>query len=1142
MTIRILNRTVAALSAAVILSACGGGGDSAEGRASDPSAQSQGLVYAFPGDGQTEVSTASPVILRFTSSVNVGDAMNGITLYEGGADGRAMSPEFEPVQGQPNNLMLVPEEDDPFKPNQQYTLVIEDLPLGGNGTAENRTLQFTTRALHEGPKELVVTDMDDFRITGAFPNFDNDNLGGEQRFQAMDFSSFRFQMSQPVDRATAVYGESVTLTYGPDDTEVPATLLVDGRYLTVDPEPEYLDPSQTYELTLTGDLASTYGANFTERSLRFKPQDTSPRGEPTRLVQRLTVNEPSKLTGRDVNTVPVNGTLLGEDENVTQARADSVIAELGDATVFSRTTPIRLPKGTILKGDAINPILIGGKVPAGFGSGEVTMTLLSDATGYLVQNRYMEDGENVSRMIQLMMDVGIATAEPRANGAFTQDLLHIELVGLADIDTSAGVLNVDAVSVVEPDILGQEYGYGLLSFQLQSYEDQTNAPQQSEDATAPSIQSWTVGNYEDSRTADSLSKGYLYRLGDPVVINFDEPIEVAKDANIYFYENGSEIEFDAYVDGAALVLQPRENLSASKESNPVDYEIQIVSGVSDVAGNNWSGSFSENFSLPYVVETAIKEYNDSGAPLNQVQSVRKHSPIVLSVYPGFPCALDPSTTDLQSGTMGRCLGSFPGWQQGGQFDIKDEDDYLPIMDMPADRPIVVQFSKPIDPNSVSLGGTFSVNKLDGQGNVTDAVAGTLSLRGRTLTFTPEKNWEEGTLYSYTLSSADVAGGVSVDCTGAEAVCDTEGLPLQTNLFADLTISAYANPSTQDKLYYFKVDAKDYTAGGPDMTQYFEGSAHTNAVLQVLKNAPSYDTNANFVHENHLDVQPEDGSPLLLQQPGYALYDFLDESQEQGADAQPLDENADQSLDPNGVIPPLNSAKTLSRQPLPDFDPSTVVTVNGSSFGCGYSEAEYINPQNPFAGARITATQECPSQKFTYINGALTAEVTDEYVSGQGLKVKIWPAQIMSTSVPIFTQFDEFPYIIESASGAQVLRMRYEEDLNGNRTQPITGWLKDENGTLTLSAEVDLYMDGIDLVRYFQVNDPSHSLMSQPITMQLSGGVRFLDDGRMVIEQYNLNPVDVDVRIWGSSGTLAGLIPLRIPEFGSRLQYVSESIK
>ncbi|MGB0538713.1 MAG: hypothetical protein ACPGJX_15190, partial [Alloalcanivorax venustensis] len=79
-----------------------------------------------------------------------------------------------------------------------------------------------------------------------------------------------------------------------------------------------------------------------------------------------------------VNEVPVNGTLLGENKNITQASAEVVRAELADVTTYTDVTPIRLPKGTVLNGAEINPILIGGEVPAGFGSGDVTMTVLSD--------------------------------------------------------------------------------------------------------------------------------------------------------------------------------------------------------------------------------------------------------------------------------------------------------------------------------------------------------------------------------------------------------------------------------------------------------------------------------------------------------------------------------------------------------------------------------------------------------------------------------------------------------------------------------------------------------------------------------------------------------------------------------------------
>src|SRR3546814_6998653 len=122
------------------------------------------------------------------------------------------------------------------------------------------------------------------------------------------------------------------------------------------------------------------------------------------------------------------------------------------------------------------------------------MTLLSDATGYMVTNPYSQQAD-APRIVHLFMDVGTTTADPRANGGFTQDILHIELVGTSKVDTKAGVLDLDAISVVQPDVLGQEYGYAVLSFQLKSYRDQATAPAPTTaDNTQPTIQSWLPGD------------------------------------------------------------------------------------------------------------------------------------------------------------------------------------------------------------------------------------------------------------------------------------------------------------------------------------------------------------------------------------------------------------------------------------------------------------------------------------------------------------------------------------------------------------------------------------------------------------------------------------------------------------------------
>ena len=81
--------SVAVLGTAMLLTACGGdGGDSPvdDGGANPGESGAQALLYAYPDNGQGEISTAAPVVLRFSSAVNLGQAQNSITLYEGDAE------------------------------------------------------------------------------------------------------------------------------------------------------------------------------------------------------------------------------------------------------------------------------------------------------------------------------------------------------------------------------------------------------------------------------------------------------------------------------------------------------------------------------------------------------------------------------------------------------------------------------------------------------------------------------------------------------------------------------------------------------------------------------------------------------------------------------------------------------------------------------------------------------------------------------------------------------------------------------------------------------------------------------------------------------------------------------------------------
>jgi hypothetical protein len=1223
----ILKQSLILLSSATLLAACGGdGGDSPvdDGGANPGESGAQALLYAYPDNGQGEVPTQAPIALRFTSNVAPGNVKQNVTLCcdEGGGD---LDFTSEKVPSDPRGVLLTPTER--LQPQTEYTVQISDLRLSG-GTAKDQTLTFKTRPLQEGPKSQVV-ESEDFMVDRQFPD-------GTELEPVMDFSSFRFQFTQPIDRATASYGDGNSVVLRDSEgTEVEAGLLVDGAYMTVDPTNDYLTPGETYTLELSGGLMSTYGVPFAGDTIEFTPKDSSPRGEPGFLVQKITQSGTSRLTGKAINQVPVNGVLLGEDANVTQAQSDFVIAELADVTQYTDVTPIRLPKGTLLQGTPIETVLIGGNVDAGFGSGDVTMRILSDATGYLVPNPYTENHPDKLRIVHLFMDVGIATANPQANGGFTQNLLHIHLVGVAEVDPNGGVLNIDATSMVEPDVLGLEYGYGLLSFQLQSYKDQTegllaDARAAMEDTTPPTLQSWSLG--DSTLTGDD--KAQVAKPGDPVILNFDQPLDPESVAgNVQLFHNNNPMDIDYYVDGAALVIKPKavreetasgtkftpvSSLQLSPADNPNVYRVE-VDGVANVAGDVAAGMpLIEEFELA----TIVPDYdltdpevspNFEPAPIWVDRRTASHGPVILATYPGFPCALQdefiekggfttlfdgatdigPTYRDLANGVAGMCAGGAPRLTDDSGTTAIPADDSIPVMDMPANRPIIIAFGKEIDPASVVLGETFAVERIDEDEQVLGEVAGTVEVSDMTLTFRPTQPWQEGELYRYSLKSSGWAicragaaatspryrivandateiapCGVNATWTvlaaadhrdfqcGVDAVCDNEGLPVHTmpigySLYRDIN-----NPSADAiRTFEQRTYGTSITAGGPPMTHFFRGAEPSPNVLQVLRTQPVSDTNRNFVSDRSnvgagdLDTMlairdfvvfaggvPSDEAIQIISA-GEFDFDIEEYGPEGALTSGDPGFGLYPDLDPNGVKPARNSAKVLSR-----FDTlGDIGALDGANVGCSYDSNFSFAP--PFTiNSEVNEPFECPDNKFTYLMSAAIAEVTDEVDQNGRVKVKLWPSIVMGTSLELYINTDFqgiFDYAAGTLSGPQIMRMRYS---GGSRSEPITGWISEQGMGAQLSMDVDLYLDAPYATEWSPISAPTN-LSSYPIQMNLQGGVTFLDDGRMKVEQYNTNLINLDVDLWEvNGGSRTGYMDIFIPEYGSRINMISEPIK
>ena len=998
-----------ALPAAVMLAACGGDSSSPSGSAGEASGTS--LIYSFPLQDQQEVPTPTPVVLRFSESVEGQGIENSVVLR---LDGQAIDTESHFADGGRSLIRT------PTQKLQYHSEYMVDFP-DDTGIEGAQDIRFSTRAAEEGIKANTIT-ADTLDVTRAMPS------GGEQD-PMMDFSTIRLQFTQPLDQKTLVYGQggdsTVSLLDGNGDL-VPAWMLVNGPYLTIDPK-EDLTPGQSYRLAFEdGTIQSIYGESFAfpnSNRFRFNPASSlaegkSPNQRPQPLVQRITTpndegagNGLSPLTGEPINAIPVNAMLLGGVGSatapaVTQQEGD-VLGDLAFLPDWPTVSPLRIRRGTLLTGSNID-VKIGGKVDAGFESGQVRVQFLSDANGYLIPNVYDPDGP---RMVRLFMDVAMSTEDPTANGGVTQNITHLELIGTVSTDTDAGVIDINAVGVVEPMILGQERGYGTLSFQLQTYRDQTDqlvedVRIEQGDTTPPALQSWMADQTSSEMPVDESNDAlsWFQAPGEPIVLNFDEPLSaesLREPGALTMTKGGANMEISYTLDGAALVIQPEEELQYSEADTNPEYQLQLGSQITDLAGNNFVPQ-TLTFKLPGKVTTRNIPVGDGNYSEEDVQV---NSPELLSAYPGYPCVTDPATRDLANGLVGRCAGG-PGDWSNEDYPLIDyhPDDLLPLMSLPANRPIVLQFTKAIDPASVKLGGSFDIFRVDASGQPVDGetIQGSLTVEGQRITFVPDEPWEANQYYQYTLGSnndtdlADISfsgsgtypilpylGSSDAVCDGTESICSKEedgqaGLPLRTQPLG----VAYRQEIEQDDAGGALRLVADYLianyvyiadGGGPDLAIFFKGEPASDEVLQTLRTSPDVDVNGNLIHDADNKVGKLSSAvglvtPFYNTDPGNRntdLQDRLTDGSIPTADypfhepvPSVLDPDADQAYDPEGVQGLPNSAKVLSlntkgtsRPELPWYAEDTafatnpksfpyglLASVDGANVGCGYDEA------------------------------------------------------------------------------------------------------------------------------------------------------------------------------------------------------------
>lgn len=184
--------------------------------------------------------------------------------------------------------------------------------------------------------------------------------------------------------------------------------------------------------------------------------------------------------------------------------------------------------------------------------------------------------------------------------------------------------------------------------------------------------------------------------------------------------------------------------------------------------------------------------------------------------------------------------------------------------------------------------------------------------------------------------------------------------------------------------------------------------------------------------------------------------------------------------------------------------------------------------NPVTGAQIGCKvgESCPSKKFIYLTSALNAAVGSDIIGGR-MRVKLYPTTIYTSSVDVYVEMDPNLSLLAGDIGAiptgpMSMRMRYQKDSNGERNELIDGFIFiNDESQLTLETELDIYLDAPYLVPEIMGSRLDHNIRSFPIDkLKVSGPITFLDDGRMQIGQHNID--DVTLEDININGTVAAI--------------------
>lgn len=804
------------LGLSFILGGCGGGSSS-----SAPTTAAEGLVFTYPMDGQHDVALGSQVVVDFPGTVSTADASE-IGLLNTSTGNYAFAPATI-ASGEPSIVHI---DTSSLAPGTTYQVKAKQAFQSANTHFGKGQVLFSFKTMHKkGAPATKNKQGKHFSVVRYTPSQNGDGL------PFVTINTLHIRLSEAVNPSTVQQGGSTpTFKFINESTgsEVPGTLLAQGRYISFDPN-KHLNASDQYKVVLTDSIHSVFGTSLEPDTFQITPESAGTiahlplKVEPNATnVQNLPT---SGISGNPDNVMNISSQLIGSNQLIaSDTPRGGVISVLADSPKLSR---MGLMIATIKKGSELDSSSLDLKLDnvaaTGLKSGTIHVRFLDAGNVAFLQNPYRSDGPVA---VRLHFDAAISAQNAQGNGAFNQTVMGVQAAGVAIVKNKQ--LNITTVGAFP--IRVNRVGTATVNFTLRLVAKAgTSAP--ASDTTAPTVTAVYPSSclYASGRTTSSganASSGYTacnqsglsadeneVPVEASPAVTFSEPIDpstlINANGHLRLKNNntGNYVPFTPRLAGDTVVLKPT---SSTGLAYGTPYTLTVGSQLTDLSGNNLaSGPLQFNFT------TAPKA--GSSAPVAP--------PFLTAINPGLPCAL--SGTNIANQDAGDCAGD-ANPQNFGFFRLAANHNIKGEFSKPVKVSTLVAASSCLDSGTAKpAGASIAVEKLNASGTCTGVVSGSIRVPHpakaytRSFRFIPQGRWKPNTTYALVICGSK---GSACSATGYGQIQGVDGLALNT----DPIKGSYASSDT----------------GDPDILIPFKDSGITKNFAMTLKASPASDTNGN----------------------------------------------------------------------------------------------------------------------------------------------------------------------------------------------------------------------------------------------------------------------------------------------------------